>query len=122
MELEFNIKDLVWNLYFFDPYDPPENSDLNENVCGKTQYVDNSIWLNNTMKDPQLYRTIVHELVHAFRWTYGCVSDFEISNIPTCELEEIIANTIETHGKDIFKLADFIFDTIVSQRDTEENI
>ena len=98
--VNFKIKDLDWTIKFFDP-NTSTDEDLTELTCGRTSYVDNLINININMKESQIMRTIRHELTHAFRWTYGCVSEMELSNIPTSELEEVIANMIETFGDDI---------------------
>jgi hypothetical protein len=99
--LEFYIHGIKWDLELVDNYD-----DIDAN--GITYYSEYAIKVVKTLHETQLRSTLIHEVTHAFRWTYGQVSEMELLNIPTEEVEEIVANTIEVFGADIFECVDDI--------------
>lgn len=74
-------------------------------VCGHCDYIRNIIYININMRPAQRKSTIIHELSHAFRWSYGFELDVEHSKISNAEIEEIVANFVESFGEQIVELA-----------------
>lgn len=100
--LRFKIYNLDWDLFLV----PESSTDIGGIDClGETDYIHQEIKINQTLSKSAMKRTLIHELTHAFRWTYGNVSESEVLNTSSGEMEEIIANTVEVFGEDIIKLA-----------------
>lgn len=78
-------------------------------ICGLTDYIHNIIFINIDMKKSQMLGTITHELTHAFRWSYGFESDVEYAKVSNAEIEEMIANFVESFGSQIITLANKLY-------------
>lgn len=104
-KLDFNIHGIKWELELVKSYD-----DIEAN--GLTCYSDYTVKVIGSLHETQLRSTLLHEITHAFRWTYGQVSELELLNIPTEEVEEIVANTVEVFGAEIFECVDNIMDNL----------
>ena len=98
VELEFKINDVDWVVKFVKPDDI-------EGV-GETNYCAYEIYIDRCLRPSQMIMALRHELVHAYRWTYALVSEMELMNIPSTEVEELIANFVEVFGKEIIEVAD----------------
>lgn len=61
------------------------NDNLNENIFGTTNYATQTIYLNPTCVMENIKRTLLHEVVHAFLYSYGlhCIESFDKETI--CE-------------------------------------
>lgn len=65
----------------------------NIKVFGSTDYVDRTIHVLETLKQEQWQRVVIHELTHAFVWSF----------IPNTKVdEEFMADFIGIYGFDIF--------------------
>ena len=104
--IEFRINHNDWDLVLTD------ESRLNGNL-GMTIFTDYRILLMKSDKHSNMKSALIHELTHAFRWSYGnIVSDQNKISISAMDLEEIIANVIEAHGRDIIELSDQLWEQI----------
>lgn len=70
-------------------------------VSGITMKMQQLIVLDVTVSKDMLRRTIIHELVHAFIWTYGLENSKPFT-------EEQMCNFFETYYQDIIKLSERI--------------
>ena len=108
--IKFKIHNSEWELGLID------SDDINGNL-GITYFTDYRILLAYGKK-ANVKNALVHELVHAFRWSYcNIISDQNKITMMAMELEEIIANTIEAHGREIFELADKIWKDLEKEID-----
>lgn len=107
--MKFNIQRLEWEIILVDP---SEIEDDNTQSLGETYYTDLLIKIADTDNKSKMKSTIIHELTHAFRWTYGHISSVGIAGWPSEEVEEQIANTLEVHGEEIINLADKLIDKV----------
>lgn len=106
---EFKINNIDWEISLAD-YDDIE-------ACGLTTYCEYKIQILKTLKPSQMKSTIIHELTHAFRWSYGNVSCMELLNFPSSEVEEYIANTVEVFGERIIKLANILTEKMIEEKE-----
>ena len=83
---------------------------------GLCDYCKYTIYVAKDLKRSQLRTVLIHELTHAFRWTYGLVSERDKITIPTTEIEEIIANSIEVFGTEIIECADEVLECFMPQK------
>lgn len=105
--IEFKIHGIDWDLILVDG---------NEiEALGETNYLAYEIKIVNYLKESQFKTVLRHELTHAFRWTYGNVSEMELLNIPSAEVEEMIANTVDVFGEDIVNLTNELMSVIKKQ-------
>ena len=102
-KVNFKIQRLNWTLRLVEDLDTD---------CGQTFYRDCLIEISDTLPKDMLKRTIIHELTHAFRWSYGHLSSVEIAGWPSEAVEELIANTVETYGQDILEMANTIMEDL----------
>ena len=106
--IEFRIDDIEWELHLveFDEIDG----------VGETEYCEYVIKVVKGLKPVQLKKVLIHELTHAYRWSYGLVSEMELLNIPGTEVEEYIANTLEVFGEKIINQAIELCDIILNKK------
>lgn len=110
---KFKIHNSEWDIGIVD------SDDINGN-SGITYFTDYRILLSYG-KRANVKNALVHELVHAFRWSYcNIISDQNKITMAAMELEEIIANTIEAHGREIIELADKLWKDIERELDRIE--
>ena len=95
--MKIKIHDLTWEVKFVCGIDCDEDME----VSGATMKMQQLIVIDITVPKEMLRRTIVHELVHAFIWTYGLENSKPFS-------EEQVCNFFETYYQDIIKLTDKI--------------
>lgn len=107
--MKFKIQRLEWDIKVVDP-SKIEYEDTQS--LGETHYADLLIEIADTDNRSKMRSTIIHELTHAFRWTYGHVTSTDIAGWPSEEVEEQIANTVEVYGEDIINLADVLIDKV----------
>ena len=96
--MKLKINDLSWDLAFVQS----RNQDSDESICGVTRKTRLEIYVNSDMDDTLVYRTIIHELAHAYVWSFG-FENFESFK------EEDLCNFIESYAKDILSKADDVF-------------
>lgn len=98
--LTFRIHTSEWELAIVGP------DDLDGNL-GVTYYTDYKILLAHCKSLNNMRHHLIHELTHAYRWSYGMIlSDQDKVKLTAQEIEEIIANNIEFYAEDILKLTD----------------
>ncbi len=98
--MEIKIQDLTWNIKFVDGI---EMEDSDEQLCGVTLKLTQDIIIDYNVTVEMLKRVIIHELVHAFVWSYGleCSKPFS---------EEQMCSFVETYINEINRLADILED------------
>lgn len=101
--VEFKIHGIDWTLRVAE-----EDETIEGDGVGLCDYCTYTITVIDGLKKSQLRTVLLHELTHAFRWTYGMVSELELANIPWTEVEEIAANTVEVFAEEILECADEI--------------
>ena len=94
--MKLKIQRLEWEIDFDD------SGELE--ACGETYYTDLKILIARTDNKSLLRSTIMHELTHAVRWTYGHMNSVEVAGIPQEIVEEEIANTVEAYCEEIIEL------------------
>lgn len=109
--VHFKVNNHDWVIGFIDP----EDEELNEVTCGLTSYLQNQIIINSGMNKSQTISTIIHEVSHAFRWSYGFTSDAEPTKITNAEIEEIVANFTESFAEQIIKLSYDLYNKLVKE-------
>lgn len=67
------------------------------------------------LPDDLMRRTIIHELTHAYFWSYG------LTQIETIG-EENVCDFIETHGRAILDLADRVYEGIKKETKKPINV
>lgn len=98
--MKFKINDLTWKIEFverdsgFLKFDDPDLVN-----AGITDWHDLKIYIDQSLSDDMIQRTIIHELTHAFIFSYG-YSD--MMN------EEEICNFIESHLINLYKLLEYV--------------
>lgn len=98
--MNIKIHDFTWEIVFVDKVE--DQSDDSEITCGKTYKTKLRIDISTQQKDSLVRHSIIHELVHAYIWSWGLENSTPFN-------EEQIANFIETHGPDILTQADKIY-------------
>jgi len=87
-----------------------------EDPLGQTQNVEKTILINSELDKDIAKRTIIHEITHAFIWSYGLDNSLPFD-------EEQLACFVEVHSSDIIKLSDKcytkLFETIRKPRKKE---
>ena len=79
-----------------------ETNDRDGYTLGITSKTQCKIYIDKKLKKDLMYRTIIHELTHAYVWSYGFdqYTNFE---------EENLCDFIESYGQSILSKADWIF-------------
>lgn len=101
--MEFKINGLKWNAFFVDKNDSKLLYDGSNNL-GVTYYDDLKIYLKNDMSKPLFRQTVIHELVHAFLFSYGI--HLENSDVT----EEAVCDFCGAHLDKILKLTKRVVD------------
>ena len=105
MKINLKIHTLMWEIHFKDfssDFDPLDETQDNEQDLGITKRSCDTILINKSIGDDLLMRTIIHELTHAYFWSYGLT---QIKNLT----EENFADFMETHGRNILRDSEFIY-------------
>lgn len=71
----------------------------NERCLGITYFDEKCIYLNKGLSEKSFRKTVVHEFVHAFLYSYGI--DLQNTNE---DVEEIVCEFVENHYRKILKL------------------
>lgn len=95
--MECKINGLKWNVFFVDKNDDKLLYDGSNNL-GVTYYDDLEIYLKTDMSKPLFRQTVIHELVHAFLFSYGI--HLENSDVT----EEAVCDFCGAHLDKIVKL------------------
>ena len=106
--LEVQIHGIDWEVQIFDE----EDDEVVVNGVGMCDYCKYTIQVAAGLKKSQLRTVLLHEVTHAFRWTYGLVSELPKITIPTTEIEEMIANSVEVFGPEIIACVDEIMSNL----------
>lgn len=94
---QFVMNNLEWELYFVE-HDHPRLENTDQEIhLGITYKSEQTIYIDRTVSSQQIYKTVVHELIHAFLFSYG---------FDNCEWdEESMCNFIGQNAENIIKLA-----------------
>lgn len=100
--MELKINDLKWQVEFLNKNDKRLISD-GDKCLGRTFFNDLDICLRNNMPKTLARRTVIHELVHAFLYSYNVT-------LPSDEdkAEEIFCDFIGSYLSKIHRAADKI--------------
>lgn len=101
---DFMINMHSWKITHVDP----EESGI-EGMHGYTDYTNHMILINNKLEETEMEGVIIHELTHAYRWSYGFVSDVDNPKLTIAEIEEMIANFTESFGRQIISKSKELF-------------
>lgn len=104
--MKIKIHDLTWEVRFTDYIENP--TDSNEIVCGLTLKTKQVILISVRQSLEIIKRTITHELVHAYIWSYGFENSDPFS-------EEEMCNFIETHMRDLYNNTEKIYNKYLAQ-------
>ena len=112
--MKFKIQRVEWELELVEALELDHDDTQS---LGETYYTDYKIKLVDTPNYSVLKSSLIHELTHAVRWTYGHLSSVGIEGWPQAEMEEQIANTVEVHGEEIINLAYEILERLGRKKD-----
>lgn len=105
----FEINNVQWFLEIV-PSDSPllmrSDGSYTVGICDNNT---KTIYISNELSDEFLKKVLRHELVHASIFSYGV----EL----TLEQEELLADMIATHGEEIIKLTNVLFNKITRRRE-----
>ena len=105
--VEFKINKHTWRLYIVSP------EDLSiKGVHGYTDFAKHNIQINSDLDETEIRSTITHEITHAYRWSYGFVNDAENLKYAADEVEEMMANFIESFGDEIIEISKELYKLI----------
>lgn len=100
--IKVKINGITWKVFGTSADDEAFNAEEGEEVMGITWFTKGEIYLvTENISSELLYRTIKHELTHAFLFSYGI-------NKETLTEEEV-CNFVEVYAEDIIKKANSIF-------------
>lgn len=108
---KIKIHDYEWEIEFVK----------NEASCGVTDYNNLviTIWCNQ--KDQVVRHSIIHELTHAYRWSYGYQNDEDNKKLTCDQIEEEVANFMETWGSEVLSTSNDLFDRYLKSKGTKKN-
>lgn len=90
--MKLKILDLDWDVHFLDYTN--ELLKLDGQPCfGVTCYETNNIYIRDEMNDVMTKRTLIHELCHAYAFSYGITFPEKYDKI-----EEIVCDFFGTYG------------------------
>ena len=69
--MNISINDQKWTVKLFDDETPEMGSYFDECYLGLTDSIESTINLRRGMSERLLRSTVIHELVHAFKFAYG---------------------------------------------------
>ena len=98
IKTNFKIKNIPWKCLFVSQHDET-NSDIKDNM-GLTKFSGRTILIDDSLKEPDLSATIIHELTHAFIWEYGFYQ--------ATFTHEIVCDFFGVYGKEIININNLI--------------
>lgn len=99
--MKVKIKNFTYNIIEVENFDDlPKNIEF---ACGNTNYVNQVIRIYKPLSKEQKRQTLIHELTHAFLWSYGFGQITE--QIPI----EIMCDFIGCYADEIIKITDKYF-------------
>lgn len=97
--MKFKLNCIDWEVFIVSPTDP--HLTLNDSVCyGVTDLRKQEIYLDGSLKEVVFKQTAIHELLHAFKWSYGAY-------FPTAgndDIDEVISDFVGAHLCSIYGL------------------
>lgn len=107
--VNIRINSINWTVIFCEEGDPAfesepsdtAESEAGESVLGITKFAQAQIYVRQDVQKDIMYRTLKHELCHAFLFSYGW--DGNDMN------EEDIANFVESHAEKIVEDAKYLY-------------
>lgn len=104
--MQVNINDIEWNIIYVNPLSVDLMRSDGTITLGMCDCNTNCIYISNALKGELLRKVIIHELVHAFMFSYNIY-------IPI-ETEELICDFIATNVDDIINMTEsIIYDYII---------
>lgn len=97
--MTFKINNLEWTVSFVISFEDKEG----EETLGETHYKDLEIQILQNLDYQVRKRTVIHEITHAFIFSYG----LDASNYD----EEFLCRFIEAHGDAILKTAEAVMNS-----------
>ena len=103
--IKIRINGITWKIIGTSAGDEAFDANEGEEVMGITWFTKGEIYLVvDNISSELLYRTIKHELTHAFLFSYG-INKEELT-------EEEVCNFVEVYAEDIIKKANSIFNRL----------
>ncbi len=114
--VKLKINNLNWEVCFVKCQNGINKLDLkdtDENSLGLTRRSCDMIIINKDLPDDLMKRTIDHEMVHAYCWSYG-LSQYQSFT------EENLADFFETYARSILRDSRYVLDKYKEARDGTE--
>lgn len=105
-DIKIKINNLEWEVCFVEcpnGINKLDIKDTDEHSLGLTRRSCDMILINKDLPYDLMKRTVDHELVHAYLWSYG-LSQFQSFS------EENVADFFETHARSILRDSRYILD------------
>ncbi len=102
---QFYMNERYWKIYIKSQQEMKDyyNEDNSEYYYGQTHFITQEIWLSDDVPDTQLDKTLFHELMHCYLWSYMHNFD-EIGEEAMCDISanshDIIHEIVEKYFKD----------------------
>lgn len=109
--MKIKIHDDIWKVRMVDSDKKKLNPDSNHINLGLTEYTKGVISIRKGMQKSVTRSTVIHELTHAFLFSYG----------HTVEGEEAMCDFFGVHGDEIISLADQIMKEVFDSADNRRN-
>lgn len=111
MKIKIKIYNDIWKVKLVNADAKKMNPDENHINFGLTEYAKGKISIRAGLSESVARSTVIHELVHAFLFSYG----------HTVEGEEAMCDFFGTHADEIIDLADQIMKGVVLSVDNRRN-
>lgn len=98
----FRINGKTWLLQLVEPSDEHLQRSNGSRTYGMTDGAENRIYISNSLSLEMFDRVLIHELCHAYSFSYNL-------DIPI-EVEEMIADFLATYGRNVIRTADKILE------------
>lgn len=109
--MEIKIHKDTWEVKLAGAGKKKMNPAKGEYLLGRTECLKGIIHIREGMPRPMARSTVIHELVHAFQFSYG----YEIQG------EEAMCDFFGAHGDEIICLADQVMEGVVGGADSGGN-
>lgn len=94
--MKFTLNRIDWEVLVVPPNDP--HLCIDSGACyGVTDLRAQEIYIDGSLSKVVFKQTVIHELVHAFKWSYGIY-------FPTVDVDEVISDFMGAHLCTIYGL------------------
>lgn len=104
----FIINNEIWTVKYVSPYDENLRRSDNSFTVGMCDDNTRTIYLNEFLEGPFLFKVLCHEITHAAMFAYN----IELS----LEQEELLADLISTYGEEIVEMTNTLFQKIQKKK------